>query len=204
MNRIPVASEARGLIFDLDGTLADTMPLHHAAWHETFAAVGVTCPQTFLASLDGVPSPEIVQRYNRAFGADLDPVSVARAKERAVFARLADAHPIVPVVELARRYHGDLPLAVATGGVRANADAILQAIGMADAFEVVVTADDPVRPKPEPDIFLEAARRLGVPATSCQVFEDAEMGLEAARRAGMIVTDVRPFLNGAALTHSRP
>lgn len=198
MTAIPVAPQARGLIFDLDGTLADTLPLHYAAWHETFARFGVSCPQSFLDRMTGIPTEETVERFNEEYGAALDPAQFARIKERAAFVRLPAAQPIVPVADLARLYQGRLPLALATGGVRANVDVVLSATALAGLFDAIVTADDPVRPKPAPDIFLEAARRLGIAPQACQVFEDGEMGLAGARRAGMIVTDVRPFLNGEA------
>jgi HAD superfamily hydrolase (TIGR01509 family) len=81
----------------------------------------------------------------------------------------------------------------------------LRQIGLLDWFPVIVTAEDTLRHKPEPDVFLEAARRLGVDAGSCAVYEDTDLGLEAARRAGMLGIDVRPLYAhvppGAALGH---
>ncbi len=99
--------------------------------------------------------------------------------------------PIDKVVEIARRGRGVLPMAVASGGHRRMVEMTLQQIGILDWFPVVVTAEDTVRHKPEPDVFLEAARRLGAAPKDCTVYEDTDLGLEAARRAGMGFVDIR-------------
>jgi beta-phosphoglucomutase-like phosphatase (HAD superfamily) len=191
---IHVQPQVRGLIFDCDGTLADTMPTHWKAWHETFAAYGKTCPHAFLVRCMGIPSREIVRLYNAAFGENFDPRQFSAEKDRRSLAGLASVGPIVPVVEVVRRFRGKLPMAVASGGIRMNVETALAAIGLADCFETILTADDDVPPKPSPAIFVEAARRLGVDPADCQVFEDGDAGLEAACKAGMIATDIRPYL----------
>jgi HAD superfamily hydrolase (TIGR01509 family) len=197
---ITISPTAAGLIFDLDGTLADTMPLHYTAWHETFTAYGVICPQAFLENLNGVPTEIIVTYFNETFGYCLDPEQFAREKETRARAKLPQARPIPLIAAVVNSYKGRLPRAVATGGNFTNAQMTLQAIGMASCFEALVTANDPVPPKPAPDIFLEAARRLRVEPRRCQVFEDADCGLEAARKAGMFTTDVRPLLQELSIT----
>lgn len=191
---IPIAPQTKALIFDLDGTLADTMPLHYKAWHETFAAFGVSCPQSFLENRNGIPTEIIVGQFNNDFGHMLDPMEFARAKEARVVHSLPSVQSIAPVAELVAHYRGQLPMAVATGGKWANVRVTLQALELQDAFLAIVTADDPVHPKPSPDILLEAARRLGVEPRYCQVFEDADPGLEAACQAGMMATDIRKYL----------
>lgn len=191
---IEVPPRVRGLIFDCDGTLADTMPTHWKAWHETFAAYGKTCPHVFLERCMGVPSREIVRLYNEAFGENFDPRQFSAEKDRRSLAGLASVGPIPPVVEVVRRFRGKLPMAVASGGIRMNVETALAAIGLTDCFDTILTADDDVPPKPSPAIFIEAARRLKVEPENCQVFEDGEAGMEAARQAGMIVTDIRPYL----------
>jgi beta-phosphoglucomutase-like phosphatase (HAD superfamily) len=191
---IHVPPQVRGLIFDCDGTLADTMPTHWKAWHETFAVYGKTCPQSFLERCMGIPSAGIVRLYNATFGEEFDPLQFSMEKDRRSLEGLAHVGPIVPVVDVVRRYRGKLPMAVASGGVRRNVDTALGSIGLQGYFETILTADDDVPPKPSPAIFIEAARRLGVEPADCQVFEDGDPGLEAARKAGMIATDIRPFL----------
>jgi beta-phosphoglucomutase-like phosphatase (HAD superfamily) len=186
----------RGLLFDCDGTLADTMALHYAAWEDAFSALNLCCPLEFLIRHNGMPTDQIVLRYNAEFGQQVAVASFVADKDRRSQARMALSRPLEPVATLAREYHGRLPMAVVSGGTRANVERTLQAIGLRDLFPVVLTADDGFPPKPAPDLFLEAARRLGLEPGYCQVFEDAEAGLEAARRAGMLATDVRPVVDG--------
>jgi HAD superfamily hydrolase (TIGR01509 family) len=186
----------RGLIFDCDGTLADTLPAHYAAWEETFAALGLACPLEFLIRHNGKPTALIVALYNVEFGQHVDVERFTADKERRTLTRLRQVRPMEPVAALVRRYHGQMPMAVVSGSNHANVEQTLRAIGVRELFLAVLTADDGLPPKPEPDLFLEAARRIGIEARYCQVFEDADAGLEAARRAGMLATDVRPVVGG--------
>lgn len=194
MEIISVHSEVQCLIFDCDGTLADTMPLHLDAWGEAFATIGISCPRDFMDQFKGVPAEKIVEHVNEAFGYDLDVTEITKEKQRRVRKKLLHAEPVEPVVEIAVRYKKRLPMAVVSGGIRTNVNITLEAIGLDNFFDTVITADDPVKPKPSPEIFLEAARRLNVEPLHCQVFEDGDSGIEAARKAGMIVTDVRLFV----------
>lgn len=188
----------QGLIFDCDGTLADSLPLHYAAWEEAFAALSLPCSLEFLLRHNGKPTDLIVTLYNAEFGQTINVAEFTADKERRTYARLEQTKPLEPAAGLARQYYGRLPLAVVSGSNRANVERTLRAIGLRELFPVVLTADDGLPPKPAPDLFLEAARRLQVEPGACQVFEDADSGLEAARRAGMLATDVRPFLAGSA------
>ncbi|MCP5158231.1 MAG: HAD family phosphatase [Gammaproteobacteria bacterium] len=184
----------RGLIFDCDGTLVNTLPLHYAAWEETFADRGLSCPLEFLLRHNGKPTDLIVALYNAEFGQAIDIEPFTKDKERRTYARLDLAQALEPIATLARCYHGHLPMAVVSGSNRANVERALQATGLHRLFPVTLTADDGLPPKPAPDLFLEAAQRIGVEPRYCQVFEDADSGLEAARCAGMLATDVRPML----------
>lgn len=184
----------RGLIFDFDGTLADTMPLHWAAWQEVCARHGIPFTRERLYALAGVPTREIIRRLNREHGLHLDPETIAREKEAAYLARLAHVRPIEPLVRLARAQRGRRKLAVASGGSRRVITRVLDHLGWRDLFDAVVTQDDVARPKPAPDIFLEAARRLGLAPAECLAFEDGDLGLEAIRAAGMAAVDVRRWL----------
>ena len=192
---IPVYEGMKGLIFDCDGTLADTMTIHTHSWQETMKQFGHDCPVDFLQPLRGIPAEEIVIHFNQTFGTDLDHKAVSDAKNQMSYDRLKAVKPIVPVAKIALDYRGKLPMSVVSGGTRKNVLRTLEAIGMADFFEAVITADDALRPKPDPQMFIEAARRMAVSPAVCEVFEDGDPGLEAARAAGMKFVDVRPYVN---------
>jgi HAD superfamily hydrolase (TIGR01509 family) len=183
----------QGLIFDCDGTLADTMPAHYRAWTATLAPYGLVFSEEKFYSWGGIPSHRIVTRLAAEQQREVPAELVAREKE-AAFLRYLDAiQPVPAVVEIARRHRGQLPMAVASGGFRPVITRILTQLGILAWFDAMVTAEDTERHKPEPDVFLEAARRLHVPPRACAVYEDTDLGLEAARRAGMKAIDVRPL-----------
>ncbi len=184
-----------GLMFDCDGTLADTMGIHTGAWQETLRSFGSDCPIEFLEPLRGMPAEEIVICFNQRFGTALNPKEVAAAKNIMTHERLKFSKPIVPVVQIAIDYQKKLPMAVVSGGTRKNVLRTLKAIGMADFFMTVITADDGLKPKPYPHMFMEAAKRLKVDPKRCEVFEDGDLGLQAALSAGMQPMDVRPYLS---------
>jgi beta-phosphoglucomutase family hydrolase len=189
----------RGYIFDLDGTLVDTMPSHFVAWTTIAARHGLTFPEARFYSLGGVPTAKIAAMLITEAGLSLDPAAVALEKEQTYYDSLAagDAvRPIKVVIDIARdlRDRQAGPLAVASGSVRRLITRTLEALAISDWFDAVVAAEDTARHKPEPDVFLEAARRIGVPAADCTVYEDTDIGLEAARRAGMTAIDVRPLI----------
>jgi HAD superfamily hydrolase (TIGR01509 family) len=179
------------LIFDCDGTLADTMPAHYRAWQAVLRPLDMVFDEARFYSLGGVPTRKIGQLLVSETGRPIDVDELVKAKEEAFLAQLSSVVPIVKVVDIARAARGSQPIAVASGGRRPLVEATLRQIGVRDWFEVVITAEDTTAHKPEPDVFLEAARRLGVPPTTCTVYEDTELGLEAGRRAGMTVVDVR-------------
>ena len=134
-------------------------------------------------------------------GLGIDPVALALEKEQSYYDSLAaggGVRPIATIVEIARRHRSEGPLAVASGSVRRLITRTLESLGITDWFAAIVAAEDTARHKPEPDVFLEAARRIGVDPPDCTVYEDTDIGLEAARRAGMIAVDVRPLIRDAA------
>jgi beta-phosphoglucomutase family hydrolase len=187
-----------GFIFDLDGTLADTMPAHYLAWTVIARRYGLSFPEDRFYKLGGVPTFKIAAQLIAEAGLTLEPNLVAREKEQAYVAGLddpANVQPIAAVVEIARRrwQEKEGPLAVASGSVRHLIDRTLAQLGITEWFSAIVAAEDTARHKPEPDVFLEAARRLGVEPERCTVYEDTDIGLEAARRAGMQPFDVRPL-----------
>lgn len=189
---LEIPSHVRGLIFDCDGTIADTMPLHYQAWLAALQEHGHDFPEAMFYEMAGIPTRRIIEILNEKHGYKL-PVDEATERKENLFVELIPkVAPIEPVVELVRQYHGKLPMAVATGGTRSICTKTLVALGLDAYFQAVVTADDVQHGKPAPDIFLEAARRLDVLPGLCCAFEDADLGLQAARAAGMLVFDIRP------------
>jgi beta-phosphoglucomutase family hydrolase len=185
-----------GLIFDCDGTLADTMPAHYRAWTRMLGRFGIPFPESRFYAMGGMPTEQIIRVLAAEAGvAVTDVQAMVREKEEGFLAHLDAVRPIEPVVRIAAAFRGRLPIAVASGGYRDTVTRTLDRLGLRDWFDALVTAEDTARHKPEPDVFLEAARRLGVPAERCVVFEDTDIGLEAARRAGMWRVDVRPWLS---------
>ena len=190
---LDLVRNSKAIIFDCDGTLVDSMPVHFVAWHETMERYGISFSEDRFYSLGGVPSDRIVEMLASEQGITLDVVAVAQEKEQAFLDRIEWLVPIEAVVEIVRQNRGIKPIAVASGGFRSIIQKQLLQIAMHDWFDAVVTAEDTAKHKPEPDVFLEAARRLGTAAEHCVVFEDADLGVEAARRAGMHCIDVRNF-----------
>lgn len=184
----------RGVIFDCDGTLADTMPLHYRAWAATMEARGAHFPEPLFYELGGVPTVRIVEILNERFGFTLDPQGIADAKEELYEELLPEALPVERVCALVHEYEGRYPLAVASGGIRRLVVKTIEALGLLPSFQVICAAEDVQHGKPAPDLFLFAADQLGVAPEDCIVFEDSDLGLEAARRAGMQGVDIRPWL----------
>ena len=181
------------LIFDCDGTLTNSMPIHYVCWRKTMARHGIEFDEERFYALGGMPSDKIVSLLAGEAGVLLNAAAVAADKEQAFLETLHLLEPIPAVVEIARKHRGKKKMAVASGGFRHVVDKQLGQIGVLEWFDAIVTAEDTSRHKPEPDVFLEAARRLGVPPAHCEVYEDSDLGVEAARRAGMHCVDVRQF-----------
>jgi beta-phosphoglucomutase family hydrolase len=174
-----------GYIFDCDGTLADSMPIHYEAWKAALDEYGADFPEALFYELGGTPTVQIVSILNERHGTDMDPVTVAAKKEAIYVEKLTHIQPIEPVVQLAQDFFGKKPLAVASGGHRAVVTKTLTALGIVEMFDTIVGCEDYENGKPAPDPFLEAARRLAVPPEKCLVFEDTSLGTQAAEAAGM-------------------
>jgi beta-phosphoglucomutase-like phosphatase (HAD superfamily) len=184
----------KGIIFDCDGTLADTMPLHWRAWQVISRRYGFALPEERFYSLGGVPARDILRMLSAEQGIAFDPLAVAREKEAEYLPLIAQVEPINAVVGVAREYYGKIPLAVASGGTRSAIAQVLDHLGIRSLFQAIVTSEDIVNQKPAPDIFLEAARRIGVPPQFCRAYEDTDLGMNAIRAAGMEAVDVRELL----------
>src|SRR5581483_5226541 len=166
--------EIKGLIFDCDGTLADTMPLHWRAWQLVTQRHGIHFPQDRFYALGGVPSRDILKMLAVEQGRSLDHIAVAHEKEEAYLPLMAQVEPIHAVVEIARGHHGKVPMAVASGGTQKIIGQVLEHLKIRHLFDAVVTSEMVERQKPAPDIFLEAARRIGVPPQFCRAYEDTD------------------------------
>ncbi|MBV8142268.1 MAG: HAD family phosphatase [Verrucomicrobia bacterium] len=174
-----------GYIFDCDGTLADSMPVHYRAWVDTVQKYGGQIPEDLFYALGGWPSAKIVEFLNQRFGTALNPAIVASEKENLYLERIGTIQPIRQVVNFAREVAEFAKIAVASGGILPVVKRTLETIGCKDFFPVIVTSEQVKRGKPFPDMFLEAARRMSVPPCDCLVLEDSVAGFEAAKAAGM-------------------
>jgi beta-phosphoglucomutase-like phosphatase (HAD superfamily) len=171
------------------------MPGHFRAWTAVLGRYGIPFPESRFYQLGGVPTAKIIRILAEESGVVLTDVDLmVREKEGAFLLHLESVQPLAPVVRVAAAHRGKLPMAVASGGYRDVITRTLDRLGIRDWFGALVCAEDTPRHKPEPDVFLEAAKRLGVAPAGCVVFEDTDIGLEAARRAGMTAVDVRPWL----------
>jgi beta-phosphoglucomutase-like phosphatase (HAD superfamily) len=184
----------QGLIFDCDGTLADTMPLHWRVWSALARKHNFDFLEDRFYAFGGVPSRDIAKMLGEEQGIPLDHMAIAREKEAGYVPLIAQIEPINAVVGIARENFGKIPMAVASGGSRRVIEQVLEHLGIRHLFAAVVTNEDVARQKPAPDIFLEAARRLGVPPQCCRAYEDTDLGMEAIRAAGMDAVDVRTLL----------
>jgi beta-phosphoglucomutase-like phosphatase (HAD superfamily) len=190
----PQRPPPRGIVFDCDGTLADTMPLHWRAWQVISRRHGFSLPEERFYSLGGVPARDILKMLSTEQGIALNPLAVAHEKEVEYLPLIAQVEPINTVVGVAREYYGKIPLAVASGGTKDIIEQVLEHLGIRDLFQAIVTSEDVVNQKPAPDIFLEAARRIGVPPQFCRAYEDTDLGMRAIRAAGMEAVDVRDLI----------
>ena len=181
------------VLFDCDGTLADTMPAHFIAWMHVTRLHGLDFDEERFYALGGRPSRDIVDLLANEAGIAVDLDDAVRLKEQTFLERLGEVRAIDPVVDVARRLAGRIPIAVVTGGHREVCRRVLEHVGIGDLFDTLVASEDTQLHKPEPEPFLEAAARLNAEPARCVVWEDSDLGIEAARRAGMTWIDVRSF-----------
>lgn len=184
------------LIFDCDGTLAITAPLHFRSLQGALAGQGLSVDEPWYLARLGLSRTPLFQAFERDYHAVLDHAAAAEASELIYASIVHEAQESTAVAEVARSHHGKVPMAVASGGQRFLVEATLRACGLFDLFDTIVTINDVGEGKPSPALFLEAAHRLRTAPELCLVFEDSDEGIEAAHRAGMPVIDVRRLAEG--------
>lgn len=191
---IRIPEGVKGIIFDCDGTIADTMPLHYKSWVTALGEHAKYFSEKVFYEYAGMPARAVIELLNEKHNLTIPVQETTDLKESLLVPYLEEVTVIEEVEVIVKEYYGKLPLAVATGGVYENCLKTLQVLGLEKCFDAIVTADDVEHGKPAPDIFLEAARRINVAPEDCIVLEDGETGIVGAVAAGMKVIDVRPFL----------
>jgi HAD superfamily hydrolase (TIGR01509 family) len=175
----------RAYLFDCDGTIVDSMPLHYIAWTTALGEYGCPFPEDMFYSWGGKPAAEIIATLNAINGLHMPVHEVAERKEEMYFDLLPQLQAIPEVVEHIQAQQGRIPFAVVSGGRRQSVVRSLTAVHLLDRFETIVGAEDYARSKPAPDAFLLAAELLDVAPADCLVFEDTDLGIQAATAAGM-------------------
>jgi beta-phosphoglucomutase family hydrolase len=175
----------RAYLFDCDGTIADSMPLHYIAWKQALGEWNCEFDEDLFYAWGGMPIAEIISTLNEKRGLHMPVETVARRKEDLYYELLPQLKAVPEVLERIEADHGRIPFAVVSGSTKESVTASLETLKLLDRFETMVCAGDYQKGKPDPEAFLLAAARLGVPPESCLVFEDTAMGIQAATAAGM-------------------
>lgn len=190
---ITIPTNTKGLIFDLDGTIANTMQQHFESWRKAILPYGIDFNATLFMQLTGKPRWATIEKLNELFNTSMDPVTVGNIKA-AHFKTLVDTTQEIKVItDVVRKYHTVLPMAIGTGSTKKGAIKTLEVIKMSHFFDIVITADDITNPKPHPETFLKCADLMKVNPKDCVVFEDGILGMQAAQEAGMHVIDINKY-----------
>jgi HAD superfamily hydrolase (TIGR01509 family) len=179
------AGNFQAYLFDCDGTIADSMPLHYLAWKKALAEWNCEFAEKLFYQWGGMPVAEIISTLNKRDGLQMPVEAVAHRKESLYFELLPQLQPVPEVLEHIQSAHGRIPFAVVSGSTRDSVTASLLALNLLDRFDTLVCAGDYTRSKPDPEAFLLAASRLKINPKACLVFEDTDMGIQAATAAGM-------------------
>jgi len=190
---LSINPKAKGLIFDLDGTLADTMPIHYIAWKNAAAKYGIDFSVELFSQLAGIPLYPTVEKLNQIFNKTIDPKELGDLKEAEFERNMHLTREIKIVADLVRANYGKMPIAVGTGGSRRLSLKTLKIIGLQNCYDVLVTSEEVSHFKPHPETFLKCAELMGVAPQDCQVFEDGILGIQAAQSAGMMFVDVTQY-----------
>lgn len=184
--RLPIPDRAFGAyLFDLDGTIADSMPVHLITWQQAVREHGGEFPEELFWAWGGIPLPRTVEMLNERFGYHMSPPEVVHRKEQLYLEMIDRVRPIASVAAHITEQHGKIPMAVVSGSPCLTITRTLEALHLDKCFDAVVGAEDYTHGKPDPEPFLTAARMLNVAPADCLVFEDADLGIKAAEAAGM-------------------
>jgi beta-phosphoglucomutase family hydrolase len=186
------AGKFAAYLFDCDGTITDSMPLHYIAWKRALGKWNCEFDEQLFYAWGGMPTAEIIATLNERQGLDMVVETVCTEKENLYYEMLPQLKSISEVVEHIDSQHGRIPFAVVSGGTRESVVASLKAVNLLDKFDVLVCAGEYKKGKPDPEPFLLAAEKLGVNPKDCLVFEDTEMGIQAATAAGMASVRIPP------------
>jgi HAD superfamily hydrolase (TIGR01509 family) len=194
----------RAYLFDCDGTIADSMPLHYIAWKKALAEWNCPFDEELFYAWGGIPPVEIISTLNRMHGLNMPIDATAERKENYYYEQLPTLQPVPEVLEHVNDQYGKLPFAVVSGSSRESVMKTLTTIGLLDRFDVLVGSEDYENSKPAPDAFLVGAERLNIAPEDCLVFEDTALGIQAATAAGMASVRVPSPLERRAGTIARP
>lgn len=190
---IEIPSNIKALIFDLDGTVANTMQGHFLSWREAVAPYGIDFTPELFKSLTGKPREATILKLNESFNTKMNPLEVGKVKGDLFNKIVHETKEITVIANVVRKYHNILPMAVGTGSTRNGAKKTLEVIGMTKYFDIVITATDISNPKPHPETFLKCAEFMKVQPKDCMVFEDGILGMQAAESVGMQVINVNDY-----------
>jgi beta-phosphoglucomutase family hydrolase len=190
---IEISKNVKGLIFDLDGTVANTMQNHFLSWREAVLPYGIDFNSELFKSLTGKPREATILILNELFGTNMNPFEVGKVKGESFKKMVNETKEISIVADVVRKYHNILPMSIGTGSTKNGAKKTLEVIKMSHYFDIVITASDIQNPKPHPETFLTCAELMGIAPKDCVVFEDGILGMEAAEEAGMTVVDVNDY-----------
>ncbi len=194
---IKIPQQAKALIFDLDGTIANTMPNHFISWRKAVEPYGIDFNASLFMQLTGMPRTATIEKLNEMFGTEMNPDIVGKVKEDHFKTLVNLTEEIGVVTDVIRKYHTILPMSIGTGSTKNGAKKTLEVIGFENYFDIVVTADDIINHKPHPETFLRCAELMGVKPQDCVVFEDGILGMNAAENAGMMVIDINDYFKVA-------
>lgn len=194
---IKIPQQAKALIFDLDGTIANTMPNHFISWRKAVIPYGIDFNAVLFMQLTGMPRTATIEKLNEMFGTKMNPEIVGKVKEDHFNSLVNLTKEIEAVTNVIRKYHTILPMSIGTGSTKKGAQKTLEVIGFENYFDIVITADDIINHKPHPETFLKCAELMGVKPNDCVVFEDGILGMNAAKEAGMMVIDVNDYFKVA-------